>query len=99
VNHVPGLRHVPVLKLLAAANIALLARDHVMRLDHDERHRLAQLVRMGHGRRRNLSPTEREELAMLVARMEPRRLAGHAVEELSPLPLPRRLLYGPRRRA
>lgn len=97
-RHVPGLKRVPVLKVLAAANIALLAKDHLMRLDGPERRRLVELVRIGRGRRRNLSDAEREELTALVAKMEPRVLAGHAVDELSPLPLPRRLVYGPRRR-
>ena len=98
VSRVPGLRHVPVLKPLVAAEIALLARDHIMRLDRQERHRLVELVRIGRGRRRNLSDAERDELVVLMARMEPRLLAGHAVKKLSPLPLPRRLVYGPRKR-
>jgi hypothetical protein len=95
-SRVPGLRRLPVLKLLAAAEIALLARDHIMRLNPQERHRLVELARKGHGRRRNLSETEREELAVLIARMQPRLLAGRTLEKLSPLPLPRRLVYGPR---
>jgi hypothetical protein len=98
VSRVPGLRHVPVLKLFVAAELALLARDHIMRLDREERHRVVELVRIGRGRRRNLSDPEREELAVLMARMEPRLLAGHAVDKLSPLRLPRRLVYGPRKR-
>lgn len=98
VSRVPGLRHVPVLKLFVAAELALLARDHIMRLDRQERQRLVELARIGRGRRRNLSDAEREELAALMARMEPRLLAGHAVNKLSPLPLPRRLVYGPRKR-
>jgi hypothetical protein len=97
-RHVPGLKRIPVLKVLAAANIALIAKDHLMRLDAPERRRLIELVRIGRGRRRNLSEAERGELAALVAKMEPRILAGHAVDELSPLPLPRRLVYGSRRR-
>ena len=88
----------PVLKLLVAAEIALLARDHIMRLDRQERHRLFELVRIGRGRRRHLSDAERDELVVLIARMEPRLLVGHAVKKLSPLPLPRRLVYGPRKR-
>lgn len=88
----------PVLKLFVAAELALLARDHIMRLDRQERRRLVELARIGRGRRRNLSDAEREELAALMARIEPRLLAGHAVHKLSPLPLPRRLVYGPRKR-
>jgi hypothetical protein len=98
VSRVPGLRRVPVLKLLAAAEIAVLARDHIRRLNRQERRRLVELVRIGRGRPGNLSDAEREELSVLIARMEPRLLAGRAVERLSPLPLPRRLVYGPRRR-
>jgi hypothetical protein len=98
VSRVPGLTRVPVLKLFVAAELALLARDHIMRLDRQERRRLLELARIGRGRRRNLSDAEREELAALMARMEPRLLAGHAVHKLSPMPLPRRLVYGPRKR-
>ena len=94
---VPGLRRIPVLKLLAAAEIAMLARDHYLMLDGGERRRLVQLIRIGRGRRRNLSETERDELTELVAKMEPRLLAGHAVDKLSPVPIPRRFVYGPRR--
>src|SRR6266511_1373745 len=96
-SRVPGLRRLPVLKLLAIAEIALLARDHITRLDRDERHRLVALVRKGRGRSRNLTDAEREELARLVAKADPRRFAGAAADRLSPVPLPRRIMYGPRR--
>lgn len=86
-----------MLKLLAAAEVAVLARDHLRRLTPQERRRLITLLRTGRGRRRNLSQAERDELAALVAKVEPRLLAGAAVERLSPVPLPRRLLFGPRR--
>ena len=93
---VPGVKRLPVLKLLAAAEVAVLARDHVQRLTPAERRRLLQLVRLGRGRRRNLTATEREQLAVLVAKVEPRLLAGEAVNAISPVPLPRRLVYGRR---
>jgi hypothetical protein len=86
-----------VLKLLAAAEIAMLARDHVLLLDSGERRRLFELIRIGRGRPRNLSDPERDELTELVAKMEPRLLAGHTVDKLSPVPIPRRLVYGPRK--
>lgn len=86
-----------MLKVLAAAEIAMLARDHVLLLDSGERRRLFELVRIGRGRRRNLSEPERDELTELVGKMEPRLLAGHAVDKLSPVPIPRRMIYGPRR--
>ena len=97
VTKVPGLRRVPVLKLLAAAEVALIARDHMMLLTREERRRLIELIRIGRGRRRNLSEEESQELEALVAKLEPRVLFGEAADKLSPLPLPRRLTHGPRR--
>lgn len=97
-SRVPGLKRLPVLKLLVAAELALLARDHMMRLNREERRRLVELARISRGRRRKLSEAERQELAALLSRVEPRLLFGAAVERLSPVPLPRRLVYGPRRR-
>ena len=88
-----------MLKLLLAAELALLARDHVVRLTPQERRRVLTLIGHGRGRRRNLSPVERDELAALIARMEPRMLFGRTVDTLSPVPLPGLLLYGRRSRA
>ena len=95
---VPGLRRVPVLKLLALAEVGMLAHTHLMRLDPGQRRRLLGLVRAAHGRPGNLTGAEREELADLVARLEPRLLAGEAANRLSPFPLPRRVVRGPRRK-
>jgi hypothetical protein len=97
-GHVPGVRRVPVLKLLSIAEVAMLAREHLTRLSPAERRRLVVLVREGRGRPSNLGPGEREELHALVAKLEPRLLAGAAVDRLSPVPLPRRLVYGRGRR-
>jgi hypothetical protein len=96
-TRVPGLKRLPVLKVLALAEIALLARDHVSKLDGTERRRLVELVRKGRGRTRNLTPEERDELTALVAKAEPRRFAALAADRLSPVPLPKRLLHGPSR--
>jgi hypothetical protein len=94
---IPGLKRLPVMKLLAIGEIALLARTHAALLAPAERRRLVALVRKGRGRPRNLTPDEREELARLVAQAEPRRFAGLVADKLSPVPLPRRLVNGPRR--
>jgi hypothetical protein len=88
------LRGLPILKLLAVAEVAILARNHVAKLNRDERRRLLELVRRG----RRLSGPEREELAKLVAKMEPRLFAGLVADKLSPVPLPRRLVRGRKRR-
>lgn len=97
-GRVPGLRRIPVVKLLSAAELALLARDHVARLDPSERRRLVVLVRAGRGRRTRLTGAERDELEGLLAKLQPRLLMGEAVNRLSPVPLPRRLVFGPRNR-
>jgi hypothetical protein len=96
-SRVPGLRRIPILKLLALAEIVLIVRDHLAKLSPHERRRIAELARRGRGRRSNLSEGEREELASLIAKAEPRLLLGEAVEKLSPVPLPRRLVRGPGR--
>jgi len=96
-NRVPGVRRIPVLKVLLAAELALLAHDHVTRLTPQERRRLLALIGHGRGRRRNLSAADRDELAILIARVEPRLLFGRTVDRLSPVPLPALLLYGRRR--
>jgi hypothetical protein len=93
-TRVPGLRRLPMLKLLAVGEIALLARNHLFRLDPAERTRLVTLVRKGKGRTRDLSPEERDELQRLVAKAEPRRFVGNAADRLSPVPLPRRVREG-----
>jgi hypothetical protein len=86
-----------VLKLLAVGEVALLARSHLARLTPEERRRFVQLLREGRGRASNLSPAERDELQGLIAKTEPRLFAGLAVDRLSPVPLPRRLVHGSRR--
>ena len=95
-GRVPGLRRLPVVKLLSIAEIAVLTKDHLQRLSPSERRRLIALVRTGRGRKDRLTEREREELEGLVAKLEARRLVGDTVDRLSPVPLPRRLLYGKR---
>ena len=97
-GRIPGLRRLPVLKLLAVGEIALLARSHIARLQPAERRRFVELLRKGHGRPSNLSPAEREELSTLLAKAESRLFAGMAADMLSPVPLPRRVVRGPRKR-
>jgi hypothetical protein len=97
VSRVPGLRRIPIFKLLAIGEIALLARSHVQKLDPAERRRLVELMREGRGRSSNLAAAERDELAQLVAKAEPRLFAGMAADRLSPVPLPRRLVRGRKR--
>ena len=95
-TRVPGVRRLPMLKLLAIGQLILLARNHVSKLHPVERRRLLTLVVKGKGRTRDLSPAERDELQALVAKAEPRLFAGLAADRLSPVPLPRRVVRGRR---
>jgi hypothetical protein len=97
-SRVPGLRRLPVLKLLSIAEIAMLARSHATRLTPDERRRLIGLVRKGRGRSTRLTDAERDELRELVTKTEPRLFIGASADRLSPVPLPRRVIEGKRRR-
>jgi len=88
----------PWLKLITLAEILAIAHDHLVRLEPHERRRLVQLVLAGRGRRRNLTPRQRDELAALVLKAEPRLFFGLTANKLSPFQLPERLIRGPRRR-
>ena len=93
-KRVPGLKRLPILQLLAAAEVLLLAYDHVTRLDASERRRVVELVRRGKGMPSNLSSRDQEELRVLVAKAEPRLFVGRTVQRLSPIPIPARLVAG-----
>ena len=93
---VPGLRRIPIVVLISAAEVALMAREHLMRLTPQERRRLFVLTREGRGRPSRLTEAERRELERLLHKLEARGLFGDAVTRLSPVPLPRRLVYGRR---
>ncbi len=87
-----------MLKLLAAAQVAMLAREHLLRLTPGERRRLITLMRAARGRPSTLTERERDELSLLVIKLEPRLLAGQAFNHLSPVPIPRWLVSGSRRK-
>lgn len=96
-TRVPGLRRLPVFRLISIAEVGLMARDHVLALTPAERRRLLELIRVARGRPSTLRSSDRDELAELVAKMEPRRLAAEAAERISPVPLPKRIVRGPKR--
>ena len=95
---VPGLKRIPVAKLLVIGEVALIARAHVERLNPDERRRFLMLMGRAHGRRRNMSDREQAEFAALAAKLEPRLFAGLVADRFSPVPLPRRVVQGKRKR-
>jgi hypothetical protein len=88
-------RGIPVVGLLSVVEIARLAGRHVAKLEPQERRRLMRLVAKARGGSGALSRGERDELAALAAKLEPRRFVGSAASHFSPVPLPKRLLYGP----
>ena len=93
-ERVPGLRRIPILRLLVLGEVAMLAREHIAKLDAHERRRLLELIRTSHGRPSRLSTRQHRELESLIAKIEPRLFAGAAVGKLSPVSLPGKLLYG-----
>jgi hypothetical protein len=96
-RHVPGLKRLPVLKLLVVGEIAMLAHSHITRLSPEERRRFVILMRDARGRPSALPISDRYELQELVAKAEPRLFAAIAADRLSPVPLPVTLLSGKRR--
>ncbi len=86
----------PVMKTLLAAEIAAMAWAHLGKLSGAQRRRALTLLVQSRGRPGSLSDAERSELAALLASLEPRLFAGSVARRLSPLPVPKRVLYGPR---
>jgi hypothetical protein len=81
------LRWIPLFKLVAIIQLALLARRHLNALTPHERRRMAALARSAP----RLTAAERRELRELALKLEPGAFAGAAANHLSPLPLPKTL--------
>jgi hypothetical protein len=86
----------PIVGVLLAVEIAAMAWTHLAMLNGAQRRRLLVLLGQARGRPGSLSHGEREELRALIATLEPRLFLGSATKRLSPLPVPKRVLYGPR---
>jgi hypothetical protein len=86
-------RRLPLFKLIAVVQLALLARRHLGALTPAERRRMAELARHGH----HLTSQERSELRRLASKLQPGAFAMAAADRLSPFPVPRWALN--RRRA
>ena len=87
-------KRLPIFKVIAIGQVALLARTHLQKLGPGEARRFADLMR----RSRSLNPAEKDELRALTAKLEPRAFAGTAADHISPFPLPRRLTGAPKRK-
>ncbi|HUZ28149.1 MAG TPA: hypothetical protein VMU90_02855 [Solirubrobacteraceae bacterium] len=84
------LRQLPVARLLALAELVLLAREHYGKLKPHERRRILALVRRARGRPANLTRRERAELSALLAKTDPRLFMESAVRKVTGVPLPGR---------
>lgn len=76
------LRRVPAARMIVLGELLMLAREHVAKLEPQERRRIVELIRRGRGRPRNLTERERRELARLVEKAEPREFLGSAVKRV-----------------
>jgi len=95
-NPLTAARAIPMARLLAAAQVVMLARRHWHRLEPHERRRVITLVRVAGGRRGRLTPGERLELVRLIAKADPKLFAGLVAQKLSPVPFPKRMVRGKR---
>jgi hypothetical protein len=80
------IRRLPYLRVLAVAQLALVARRHLQALTPAERRRMSELARRG----RHLDDRERRELRDLAGKLEPGAFAGAVADAFSPVPLPGR---------
>jgi hypothetical protein len=87
---------IPIVGVLLAVEVAAMAWTHLAKLSAAQRRRLLTLIGQSRGRPGLLPPGEREELKALLSTLEPRLFLGSAARRLSPVPMPKRLLYGPR---
>jgi len=74
-------KQLPLLRLVALGELALLAHRHFRALTPKERRRLVELARRPH----KLSPRERKELRALAAKLEPGSFARSAARTVSPI--------------
>jgi len=82
------LRRLPAARLLAAAELIVLARQHISKLEPHERRRVLELLRDSRGRPRRLSLRDRRELQRLIAKAEPKLFMGNAMHKLTGVPMP-----------
>jgi hypothetical protein len=84
-ERLPGLRRLPLARLVIVAELAILAKAHLDRLKPAERRRLLVLLREARGIPKNLSDRDRREFEKLVAKLEPKIFANTAVDKFSPV--------------
>ena len=81
-------KKVPIARMLILAELIVLVREHMVKLEAHERRRLLELIRKGRGRPSNLSDRERRELSALLAKAEPRAFVNLAAQKVTGFPVP-----------
>jgi hypothetical protein len=94
-----AIRAAPIGRVLLLADVGIIVLRHLALLNPRERRRLAGLIGLGLARRGRLAAGERRELRLLVAKLRLRMMVGTAVKRVSPVPVPKRLLFGPTKRS
>ena len=84
------LRRLPAARLIVLGELVLLAREHLHKLEPQDRRRIVELVRRGGGRPGNLSERDRRELQRLIEKVEPRVFMGSAFKRVTGFGLPGR---------
>ncbi len=81
-------KKVPIARMLILAELIVLVREHMVKLEPHERRRLLELIRQGRGRPSNLSARERRELSDLLAKAEPRAFVNLAAQKVTGFSVP-----------
>jgi hypothetical protein len=81
------LRKLPLVRVVAVAEVVILANEHVHKLEPQERRRLIELVKRGRARPSHLSARERRELTALLAKAEPKQFVSRAMEKITGVPV------------
>src|SRR5579863_3175443 len=71
-QRLPGLRRLPLARLVIVTELAILAKAHLDRLTPAERRRLLELVALARGWPKNLSGRNGREFEKLVSKLEPK---------------------------
>jgi hypothetical protein len=87
-ERVPGLRALPMVRLIMAAEVLAIGKHHLDALTPAERSRMLRLLAQAKGRPKNLSTAEQEELTAIVRKLEPRLFLAEAGDKLSPVGVP-----------
>jgi hypothetical protein len=88
-ERVPGLRALPVVRLIMAGEVAVLGKHHLDKLNAAERGQLIGLLTKAKGRPKNLSPEDQQALSAIVEKLEARTFLVEATDKLSPVGVPK----------